>query len=525
MKKYSYNTSCWTLLSVILSLSIFVLIGAYNIDKPGLYYDEALFVNAATGGSSDLFVFKRWGELPVMLMPYIGALKAWLYYPIFKLFDITYLSIRLPTILLGALGLGLTWKYVSLSFGSIASIFFLMMAAVEPSSIFHSRLDWGPTAVMMVFRGGLLLSLSYWFSTGKRKYLLLALSCTGLGTFDKLNFIWVAISAFAAGVLIYPCRFRNLLFSKHKNYLIAIFIISAILVAIFVKVVRIKIFEEIGIDDLGARMSSFLHLLALTIRGEGVYQFVIQGDNPIFNLHAYFLIGTSIIALWGFYRGICDGTLPVRPLVYLALLTSFLAIQILFTKKATGPHHFATFAPLWLIFISVGMASAMLGIQKRSVVLARGIIGFLMVLIVSTSIKIDSLYHDGFKASTGNPHWDPASSTELNIALMSRDVKSIVAVDWGFATNVQALSNNQIKVIDLWPMFNDGLDQSQSKWIRSEFLEKGAVFILHAEGKEVFPAARRHFMDAANKDGWDLQRIVTIHSINGLPFIELFRCF
>jgi len=509
---------------LILCLGIFLLIGLYNIESPGLYYDEALFVNAATGGVSDLFVFKRIANIPVMLMSYIGALKAWIYYPIFKIFGIDYLSIRLPALLLGALAIGLTWKYVHYQFGSVAAYIFLILAAVEPSTIFHSRFDWGPTALMMVFRGGLFLSLAYWFYSGKNKYLFLALLCMGLGTFDKLNFIWLTISAFAAGLLVYPERFVKLLPSKKK--FIVIFILAfivAILATILPKMLYIKILEQIDIADLGKRLSEFLHLLGLTLRGEGVYAFVIQhgvGSNT-FVLHSYALIATSLLALYGIYFGIRDGSLATRPLAYLALIMSFLAIQIFFTKRATGPHHFAMFAPLWLIFMAVGMASALKSIKKHSVILSRSIIGFFIILTISTSIKINFFYHEGFKTNIGNLNWDPASSTELTRTLIAHDIKLMVAVDWGFVTNVQALSNNQIKVLDVWPWFSDGLNEAQAAWLNSDFIEKGAVFVLHVEGKENFPKTRRHFLEANNRF-WNIQKILTLNSKNGNPYIEIY---
>jgi len=137
-------------------------------------------------------------------------------------------------------------------------------------------------------------------------------------------------------------------------------------------------------------------------------------------------------------------------------------------------------------------------------------------------MKVNLLYHEGFKTAIGNLHWDPAASTELTATLMANDVKSIVAVDWGLATNVQALSNNQVKVIDLWPMFNDGLSQAQAAWIHSEFIEKGSLFVLHAEGKEAFPAARRNFIEAANHSGWSTQQSLIINSMSGIPYIEIF---
>ena len=122
----------WNYLLIVFCLIVFVFIGTYEIQLPGLYYDEALFVNAASGGVTDLFIYKRLFGFPIMLMPYIGALKSWLYFPIFKFFGINFVTIRLPAVLLGALALGLTWRYVYLQFGVLPAIFFILMAAVEP---------------------------------------------------------------------------------------------------------------------------------------------------------------------------------------------------------------------------------------------------------------------------------------------------------------------------------------------------------------------------------------------------------
>jgi hypothetical protein len=63
----------------------FALLAGRHIAIPGLYCDEVLFVNAATRGTSHSFVSRRIFGVPVMLMSYIGALKAYLYFPIFKL--------------------------------------------------------------------------------------------------------------------------------------------------------------------------------------------------------------------------------------------------------------------------------------------------------------------------------------------------------------------------------------------------------------------------------------------------------
>src|SRR6185436_13564341 len=54
------------------------------IERPGVEYDEVLFVNAALGGhwANGGFVARRLFGVPTMVMPYSGALKSWLYAPI-----------------------------------------------------------------------------------------------------------------------------------------------------------------------------------------------------------------------------------------------------------------------------------------------------------------------------------------------------------------------------------------------------------------------------------------------------------
>src|SRR5438132_13597805 len=80
----------------------FVFIAAYRIDLPGLYMDELDFVNAAQGAPDNTMIHMRLGSVPLFIMPYLGALKAWIYAPISGLFGVSTLTIRLPSILLAA---------------------------------------------------------------------------------------------------------------------------------------------------------------------------------------------------------------------------------------------------------------------------------------------------------------------------------------------------------------------------------------------------------------------------------------
>src|SRR5437764_7405456 len=89
----------WAALAAAL---IFISLAAYRIQLPGLYYDELAFVNAAQGGADNTFIHMQLGSVPFLVFPYMGALKAWVYAPVFRFFGVSALTIRLRAILIRA---------------------------------------------------------------------------------------------------------------------------------------------------------------------------------------------------------------------------------------------------------------------------------------------------------------------------------------------------------------------------------------------------------------------------------------
>src|SRR5206468_11289936 len=98
----------------------------------------------------------RLGPVPLLVFPFIGALKAWIYTPIFRLFGVSALTIRLPVILIAAVTL-LIFYYAMRA--KLAAIFVWIMT-VDPANLFPSRLDWGPTVLIHFFQAAI---LALWF--------------------------------------------------------------------------------------------------------------------------------------------------------------------------------------------------------------------------------------------------------------------------------------------------------------------------------------------------------------------------
>src|SRR5207249_11659382 len=83
----------------ITATCIFIFLAAYRIEPPGLYYDELAFVNAAQGAPDHTFIYMRLGPVPLLVFPFLEALKAWIYTPLFGLFRVSAFPILLPVIL------------------------------------------------------------------------------------------------------------------------------------------------------------------------------------------------------------------------------------------------------------------------------------------------------------------------------------------------------------------------------------------------------------------------------------------
>ena len=124
--------------------------------------DEVDFVNAAQGAADNTMIHMRLGSVPLFIMPYLGALKAWIYAPVFRLFGVSALTIRLPAILLAAVTLLIFYQLMRPRVGILWATMALWIMAVDPANLFPSRLDWGPTVLMHLFQAAILaIWLSY----------------------------------------------------------------------------------------------------------------------------------------------------------------------------------------------------------------------------------------------------------------------------------------------------------------------------------------------------------------------------
>src|SRR5437870_5302780 len=83
---------------------LFILIGLAFIPQAGIQNDEALFASGIyeqVGIAQGIQILGH--RIPIMLNTYLGALKSWLYAPIFRFWRPSAYSLRVPVILAGGL--------------------------------------------------------------------------------------------------------------------------------------------------------------------------------------------------------------------------------------------------------------------------------------------------------------------------------------------------------------------------------------------------------------------------------------
>ncbi len=163
-----------------------------------LAYDESLFINAAIGKDPSTFIDKHWHGIPIMVMDYIGALKSWIYIPIFKIFGVNLLSIRLPMVLVMYFNFYLIYK-ISLKYFEPAIVYLLLLILfTDYTFIYQHKIDHGPTAIETCLK---LLALYFISNKFNLKNNLLILGILLLGVFNKLNFIWFINALFGTFII------------------------------------------------------------------------------------------------------------------------------------------------------------------------------------------------------------------------------------------------------------------------------------------------------------------------------------
>lgn len=494
-----------------LLLGVAAWLAGRNIAAPGLYYDEMLFINAARGGHGAQFLHLRFHGVPVLLMEYIGALKAWLYYPLLQVWPVGPESVRYPAIalaLLGAIWTALAmekmWKGTGLAT--------LACLALDPALLMHARLDWGPTAVMFALRGLGLWAVASWI-TGRRVGSLWLLGLTlALGIFDKLNFLWFAYALVLGAAWVYRREAWQEIRQRPWAYGSALAALVLILAGGTWRAVSVQ--NSMAGGDraaLGVRFDQVVSLLKFTFAGGGPLDFV-AGDGMRHGRLAaagWLLLALPAVAGMIMGRSWRQPAWRFLGLVLLGTLAAFAA-----TFSATGPHHAAMAAGLPQLVLIAGLQ--VWWTRERPHRLARGAALALLGLHAAVFALINFLTVDAL-ARPQNRNWDPANQQAALAA--ARTGLPCVTADWGLGTLLAGFTPEQRLVHDDWPVFTNA--EGARHYVAGLAPRTLIVAIGHVVGEENLGGNALRLRDAFIAEGWQMTAEEQFAGVAGRPLVFL----
>lgn len=511
-----------TLLCV--ALALFLFSASRLVAVPGLQYDEVLFVNAALGEPAQgLFVAKRLLGVPVMLMGYVGALKAYLYFPIFQALGVSPATIRWPVILLSALTLWLAYGVARCSFGRVVSAMFVLVIAADPVFVSLTTLDVGPVALMLFLKLAALLCALRAVMTGRPGYLWGVTIACALGIFDKLNFIWFVLALAVTAGLLFRAELAAILRRDRAGFLLpvsALGIVTA--VAMFGLILPQLIASQAEQSGVGAvdRLRYVLRLYARTMDGREFYRLVTKSvlttASPVNVLTAAGILGLGTLTRAGLRRsGSRRSALSDRILAGYLLLFLLIGLQLLITKKAWGPHHVMMLYPFHLLVV-LAAAARMAG--PVGAVVAAG------VLAVS-GLHVGSAYAQRFQpAGEFEAQWSPVIG-DLVQWLDERAPDRIASVDWGTHNQIVTLGSPRTRAAarDLWPYFRGPADSAAQRLLfEREFKGREVLAVLFGPQWDIMPQVRSAFNAWAAGFGLRPRRVREFRSPNGTVIYEVY---
>ncbi len=193
-----FRSCVWLVGAALLALQLVFLTG------PGIEEDEALFVLPFTRGNPSLYEWHAGRfHIPVMSMDYLGGLKSWLYWPVFRLWEPNVWSMRLPACFLSVVTVLLFAHLARRAGGSRVALAAELFLATDAMFVLINVFDM--TVTLLLLATVLFLSLLRRFAaSGHQPSLGAAFLVAGLALWYKAIFIFPLAGMLVAFLIAYP---------------------------------------------------------------------------------------------------------------------------------------------------------------------------------------------------------------------------------------------------------------------------------------------------------------------------------
>ena len=516
---------------------LFLLLGLPFLRKAGIHFDAAYELACFYSCSTPAFRPTIFGHpLPVMVIQYLGAFKAWLYYPILTWLEVTPVTLRLPTLLTGAVSTALSFAILDHIAGRRAAIAGSLLLATDAIFVIATAYDFGPVAFLHCFLlAGILLLLRF-DRTRSPALLALAFFLFGLALWHKALFIWMLAGLGMASFAVIPGRIWALCSPARIAIASAALCVGALPVIYYNIATGGATLHTGNVMSGAAPLSQKVRILKRTLDGSVMFGWLTDeydpgAATPPARLGARISIAVARVlggvrSNWTFYAFLASCCLvpwlwftPSRSAA-LFVFVYMLAVwgQMLAIPNTGATVHHAIL--LWPFpFFLLGIAGAELSRRLG----ARGAAAMAVVLLalVGRNLLLVNQYYADLTRTGTTVIWTDAIYPLLSYLDSLRNAR-VVTVDWGYASQLCLLSDGDLPRFDLSYALLQPSD-TQASWVRSLAADPRNVFVAHTQAGEQFPGVRRRLDSIAAGAGYAerVERVITDR--NGRPRFEIVR--
>src|SRR5258706_7235518 len=526
--------------------------------RPGLNNDEALLVLGSVQmriSPDELSLphdpdswFRILGKhVPLMTVPYVGAVKDYVCLPFFVIFRHHTSVIRVVSMLLAVFGIWAFAKLISDYAGPPAAALTAAIIAVNPAYVYSTTFDSGTFAIFVAAIGLLCLAISHYLRARTPAAAFWIGAAMGFGIWARSNFLWLIAALILAAFIVLGKRL--LLPASHWMRLATGAIVGGFPFLLYQFFSWGGSWRALGTlyasGTLRERVATRLVMLSETLLSDREHRAMWDGPSMpgwqrwLFPSIAvacclYCLISrtdrnrppallTRILALIFLFYGamLLLSSVPVSEHHLVALLPFAGAVTTLVMTRAYASQ--TPNSPLTTIDSSLPLSDSPLPSRDR-----KGAVGpSRTILLISALISIvylaSALYWQlaaiqGLRKTGGVGQWSDGINPLALYLEQKHSVKPIKILDWGLQNSIFVLTDGKVHTQQIYIDSTAEESGLHRPWI--EEIRDGGVFVMNGPGNRIVPAASMTFLRNIAEARPAMQRRV-FQQRNQLPFAEV----
>lgn len=490
---------------VLAICALFLLIGQFFIPLLGYQNDESLFSSALMAPRSGYIPKLGHLPIPLMLMDYLGTLKAWLYAPVFALFGTGVWSFREPALLAGAASIWVFYLLLRRVSGRRAAVIGAGLLGADAIYLLTSCFDWGPVALQHLLITAALLVLVKFYQSGSNRLLAAGFFLLGLAMWDKALAAWALGGIGVAALAVFPRHIFRVTTFRRLAISTLFFLFGALPLVVFNCNNHFATFRGKGLDF--GDVANKAQLLRLTADGTGLMGWMVYEDGqdglprtpmlPIEHASEWVArvarvagLPRTNLMLYAFALALLLAPLArgaeLRGILFALLAGSIQWLQMAFTRDAGGSvHHAILVWPLPAMVIALSFAAASRRLPRYSSAAAGAA---LAVVMVAGYLQINQYYRLTWRNGAGHNYTD--AIYDLSDRLGQLKPSRVMVMDWGMMDSLRLLHHGRLPLAIATDYAPAGGPPKTDRIIQAASAE-GVVFVAHRPKYEILRRNQR----------------------------------